>query len=87
MHLPLCEVRRLQEAENKVTKSNIIERAISSKNFEDLFNENMLGSRWISINYLEKFYKDKGLDSLTDSIRIHAQEVIREDKEQENKDR
>jgi hypothetical protein len=81
MHIPICEVRKLQDTDKKLTKQNIIERSISSKNFEDLFNDNLLGSRWISIDSLDKFYESHGLNSLTDKVRIHAQEFINNRKE------
>lgn len=80
VHLPICEVKKIRETDNKITKNNILDRSISNKNFEELFNDNILGSRWISIDTLEDFYESRGLNSLTDSIRIHAQEVIMRNK-------
>lgn len=75
MHIPVCEVRKIKEMEGKITKQNIISKSISSKNFEDLFNENLLGSRWISFDELDRFYEEKQINSLTNTIRIHAQEI------------
>jgi hypothetical protein len=78
VHLPICEVKKIRETDSKITKNNILDRSISNKNFEELFNDNILGSRWIEIDALEEFYETRGIRSLTDSIRIHAQEVIME---------
>ena len=38
--------------------------------------DNQLGSRWMTLEELDKFYEDAGLNYLSDTVRIHAQEVI-----------
>lgn len=76
LYVPICEVEKIRVSDNKITSQNIESRSISSKNFEDLFNENLIGSRWITIEALDKFYEDNGIKSMTDSVRVHAQEFI-----------
>jgi hypothetical protein len=75
VHVPICFIQKIKETEKKLTRKNCSENSISSKVFEELFHSNMIGSRWISIDELEAFYEQKEISSLTNSIRIHAQEV------------
>jgi hypothetical protein len=75
IHVPICFIQQIKETEKKLTRKNSAENSISSKVFEELFHSNMIGSRWISIDELEMFYEKKGIASLTNSIRVHAQEV------------
>lgn len=75
-HLPICEVlRMINSGEKKITKENIKGKSISDKIFEESFNANMLGSRWIPMNELDEFYTSVGLNYISDTIRVHAQEV------------
>ena len=87
IHIPICMVKKIQETDVKVDKKNTKDRAISHSIFEELFVKNNIGSRWIPIDELEKFYKEKGINSETGVIRIHAQEVIIESEEEKNKNR
>lgn len=76
LHIPICIVKKMaKDGEKKLTKSNIASMSLTSKIFEEMFNANMIGSRWISIDELERFYEEKGLNSLTSEFRIHAQSV------------
>lgn len=85
IHLPICKVLELKEVDNKVTRENTKDKAISSKIFEELFISNLLGSRWITLKELEHFYESKGLKSNTDTIRVLAQEVLIETEEEKEK--
>ena len=75
VHIPVCEVRKLKANKKPLNKKNISQISISSKHFENLFNEDLIGSRWITIDELEKFYEEKDIASFTNTIRIHAQEI------------
>jgi hypothetical protein len=75
IHVPICAVNALRKTATKLTKANSSDRAVSHHIFEDMFNSNLLGSRWIPMDELDVVYKRKGLDSLTENIRVHAQEV------------
>ncbi|KPH12969.1 hypothetical protein [Chryseobacterium sp. ERMR1:04] len=74
-HVPLCQALKLLDKDGKLTKLSIKDKSIKGSIFEELFVSNIAGSRWISIDELEKFYEDKGIASNLNTIRIHAQEV------------
>lgn len=76
IHLPICMVNKIRETDNKISQKNVVGKNIGHRVFEELFIDNIIGSNWISIDNLEKFYKDKGITSQTARIRVHAQEVI-----------
>jgi len=75
IHLPLCEVAKHFDTDGKISKSNAKGKNLSSKVFTDLFINNVLGSRWISMTVLEKYYQERDIDDLQNRIRIHAQEI------------
>ena len=66
----------------KITKENIKSKSISHKIFEEEFLTNKLGSRWITIDDLDRFYKKINLNYLSDTIRVHAQEILVPSEEQ-----
>ncbi len=74
-HIPLCQALKLLNSEGKLTKKSIRDKSIKGNIFEELFVNNIAGSRWISIDDLENFYEEKGIVSHINTIRIHAQEV------------
>ncbi len=75
-HVPICELAKIRATDIKLTKDNIIGRSVSHSIFEESFTGNQLGSRWIKMDELDAFYQEAGLDFVTDTIRIHAQEVV-----------
>lgn len=75
IHVPICQVMKIKETEKSLTKKNSKGKAISFKIFDELYIENMLGSRWLNFKELEEFYSSKDLLSHIDRIRVHAQEV------------
>ena len=70
-HLPICELKKIAANSQKISKEELKDMSISHNIFEEAFV-----SRWISIDELEAFYKKTGLTSLSDTVRIHAQEVV-----------
>jgi len=42
--------------------------------FEELFNANMLGSKWLTYEELEKLYREHKILEADEHIIIHAQE-------------
>jgi hypothetical protein len=83
-HVPICKAKELFKDEKKLTKQNIKEKSIRGHIFEELFNTNLAGSRWIPITELEKFYEERDILSHSNRIRVHAQEVDFETEEEEN---
>ncbi|MCT8341235.1 hypothetical protein MG296_14305 [Flavobacteriaceae bacterium TK19130] len=75
IHVPICEVLKIKETNKSLNKKNSKGKAISYKIFDELYVENMLGSRWLTFKELEEFYDSKEILSYTNRIRVHAQEV------------
>jgi len=75
-HIPVCEVLKILQNDPKLTKKNMRGNYLNSDHFMDLFIGNILGSRWIRLTTLEKYYEEKDILSLTNNLRVHAQEVL-----------
>jgi len=75
IHVPICQVLKIKEHSKSLTKKNAKGKSISFNIFDELFMENMLGSRWLNFKELQEFYESKEILSHIDRIRIHAQEV------------
>lgn len=85
LHIPICAIRKIQKVDSQINNKNTRDISIGHKIFEELFIENFIGSRWIKIQDLEKFYTDHGITSELGRIRIHAQEVkVKKDKEEDS---
>jgi hypothetical protein len=50
--------------------------SLSHEFFEEMFSQNMLGSRWLPIDQVEKFYKQKKILEADGAIKIYASEII-----------
>lgn len=87
LHIPICQALKLFAEEKKISKENSKDKSIKGHIFEELFMTNIAGSRWIDIEELEKFYIEKGINSHTNRIRIHAQEVDTFSEYEKNKNR
>ncbi len=73
-HLPVCSASKMLEKDGKIEKKSIKEEAFKSHIFEELFNSNMIGSRWIDIDKIEEIYKENDIFEKSDRIRLYAQE-------------
>lgn len=87
IHLPICMVNKIRENDKKIDNKNTYGKSVGHRIFEELFIDNHIGSRWISIKELEQFYKDKGITTETGRIRVHAQEIITQNDYEKNKER
>lgn len=62
LYVPVCVVRTQLEdttqGNKKLERKRIRSEALSHKFFEEAFNVNMLGSKWLTYEELEKFYKE-----------------------------
>jgi len=74
IHIPICEIQKLLSKSNSFTKDDAYNKNISHSMFDELFNNNMIGSKWINIVDLEKFYQKLNFESNLDKIKIYAQE-------------
>lgn len=75
-HIPVCNALKLIESEGKIEKKMIKEESFKSQIFEELFNSNMIGSRWIEVEQLEGIYSSNDIFKASDRIKLYAQEMI-----------
>lgn len=78
-------VNKIKQNDNKISSKNVIGKNIGHKVFEELFINNIIGSNWITFDQLERFYNEKGITSETARIRVHAQEVIEDNRSEAEK--
>jgi hypothetical protein len=78
-HIPLCRFRDLWDmsTSKKLSVHSFQGISIRSEAFEELFNMNELGSKWLTYEELEKFYKKHKVLEPGDRIVIHVQEFAR----------
>ena len=80
-HVPLCVVNRLwqitQQGGRKLDSKKFRSEAVTHQIFEELFNTNMLGSRWLTYEELENLYQEHKLLEVGERIIIHVQEFSR----------
>ena len=62
------------QGKKKIEKEKIKNQSLSHKVFEEIFNSNMLGSRWLPYDDVEKLYRDHRIIEPEETIVIHAQE-------------
>jgi hypothetical protein len=76
--VPICEALQKFETTrdgHKVLHSKLISNcAVTQDAFQDFFNRGMLGSRWMNVDNLNKFYSAIGIPDDLDRVVIHAQE-------------
>lgn len=79
LHVPICTILRILERQQnergkKLDSANFRSEALSHKVFEELFNANMLGSRWLSYEEIENLYRQHKILQPYERIVLHAQE-------------
>ncbi len=74
-HVPLCRAIEIAEEHNKIDKNLIKGQSFNSGIFEELFNTNMIGSRWLDIEELDSFYFNNSIFSNTNRIKLYATET------------
>jgi len=84
IHIPVCKVREIQAKDKFINNKNSRNKSVGHRIFEELFIDGFIGSRFIFISELEKFYKEKGINAELGRIRVHAQEVIYETESEKN---
>jgi hypothetical protein len=79
MHIPVCKIEGLTDITkegNKVLRKNMMRQSSLSQNhFEECFNYNQVGSRWLSYEELERLYKEHKILDSDENIIIHVQEL------------
>jgi len=78
LHIPICAIIRnlkdTKQGNKKLERKYIRGESLSHKVFEEIFNINMLGSRWLNYSELENLYKTHGIFKTNERIVIHAQD-------------
>jgi hypothetical protein len=73
-----CGIKRLWQDTKKQGKSisskTFRSESVTHRLFEELFNTNMLGSRWLTYDELEKLYQEHRILATDERIMIHAQD-------------
>lgn len=81
-HVPICVVERLwkdtSRGGQKLVSKNFRSEAVTHRVFEELFNTNMLGSKWLTYRELEELYRLHNILEPDEHIVIHAQEFTSE---------
>jgi hypothetical protein len=74
-HIPVCRFRDLWDASTskRLPVQSFQRQSIKSECFEELFNLNELGSRWLNYSELEEFYKKNKVLEPDDRIVAHVQ--------------
>lgn len=78
-HLPICKVNKLKEktrSNYKLTKGAIKNQSLKTVTFEELFNSEMIGSRWMKIKDLETFYQKNKVLEPNEKIILYAQGAV-----------
>lgn len=77
LHVPVCVAKTasLESVGGRVLRKDPIRgRAVSQRLFEELFNRNMLGSRWLTYGEVEALYRAHNILESDERIVVHAQE-------------
>ncbi|MBK8367666.1 MAG: hypothetical protein IPL10_09665 [Bacteroidetes bacterium] len=82
-HLPLCRAIELAGEYGKIEKDSIKEQSFKSHIFEELFNDNMIGSKWIAVKTLEEVYEKNQIFKKSDRIKLYALELINDKSEEQ----
>lgn len=87
-HVPVCFVNGLRQKGESVTRRRIKGNSVSFRVFDELFMNHLVGSKWISLDDHEEFYRARGLEAHAATIRVLAQSVsIPSEQEKQNRKR
>lgn len=78
LHIPVCSLTRdvsLDAMGGRARKSVPLQRhAVSEQVFEELFNRDLLGSRWMPYEEVEELYRSSGIFEPHEHLFVHAQQ-------------
>lgn len=78
-HLPICKVDKLKKKATKeyiLSEMSIKNQSLKTSTFEELFDTEMIGSRWMDIAELESFYKQNKVLEPNERIILYAQGTL-----------
>lgn len=76
LHIPICNALKYASTSSKITKQEIRHTSLSHHFFERLFSQNLIGSRWLDIDEVEAFYKEKKILEPDEKLKLYAREII-----------
>jgi hypothetical protein len=74
-YIPICQLLTESENSKKLSRKVVSKECVSNEIFEDLFILNKVGSKWIPLDDLDRFYREKNLESNLENMLCRAQEV------------
>jgi hypothetical protein len=88
-YVPICVIKEVREQKtidnpNAIPSKRLQDHSVSHKVFEELFNTDILGSKWLTYEELEAMYQSKGSLEPHQSITVHAQEFTLNSKKRPN---
>jgi hypothetical protein len=78
-HVPICNLKKMRmdgEYEYKINIDSIRKYSLKAQSFEELFNEEMVGSRWLTIDELQSLYIETKVIEPNQRIILYAQNAI-----------
>lgn len=75
-HIPICNALKYHEQFNKIDKAAIKYSSPNHYMFEKLFNQNLVGSRWLDTDEVEAYYKAKNILEPDETLKLYAREII-----------
>jgi hypothetical protein len=79
LHVPVCIIDKLKTPTSKGVKLeriHIQNASLNSGSFEDLFNRQMIGSKWMKVEDLENFYQQSKVLSSSGKIVLYTQTAM-----------
>jgi hypothetical protein len=77
-HIPVCLIDKLwvrtRKGRQKLTLDVVRPEAVTHRVFEELFNTNKIGSRWLTYEELETFYEQHKLLEVGEHLIVHTQD-------------
>ncbi|CAF2107637.1 unnamed protein product [Rotaria magnacalcarata] len=76
--IPACHAIELLKTDKKIEKKAIKSKVVNHIIFEELFAHNLIGSKWFSVKFIEKYYEALNIIQPKDKILVYAREFINE---------
>jgi hypothetical protein len=79
MHIPICKIDSVavetKEGNKVLRRNNMKNTSLSQQIFEECFNHNQIGSRWMNYSEAEKLYQEHKILESDERIILHVQEL------------
>jgi hypothetical protein len=79
MHIPICKINGVtvesKEGNKILRRQNMKHTSLSHKVFEENFNYNQIGSRWMNYSEAEELYREHKILDDSERIIVHVQEL------------